>query len=62
VTTCWCGEKNPTFSEAGLERSCGGTGVLHCYCAGDFCMCHRHGEEECLGCSDCEYDDEEGEA
>lgn len=63
MTACWCGEKNPAFSNDGLESGCGGTGTLHCYCGGDQCVCHNHGEVDCDGCEDCEerddsYDDD----
>ena len=25
-----------------------------CYCGGDLCVCANHGEIECMGCEDCE--------
>lgn len=56
---CWCGAKgtyNELFSSAALG-SCHGTGVMECYCGGDLCVCHNHGEVECGGCADCEDDD-----
>lgn len=59
VFTCWCGERGTPaelFDPLGLESSCGGTGYLQCYCGGDFCVCHHHGETECPGCPDCEDD------
>ena len=56
---CWCGERNAWFSTTYLERSCAGTRMLQCDCGGDFCVCHNHGEIECDGCEDCEYDDDE---
>lgn len=49
-----------------LDPGCGGSGVLHCYCGGDFCVCTCYGtgqqDTECPGCEDCEdqeddYDD-----
>lgn len=54
--TCWCdpGNSNCWFSTAYLNRTCGGSGTLHCYCGGDLCVCHNHGEIECDGCEDCE--------
>lgn len=52
---CWCGVKNPYFAE--VSGSCCGTGTLDCYCGGDLCVCHNHGEVECLGCSECRHDD-----
>ncbi len=69
VFTCWCGAKG-TYDEmfAETDENCGGTGTLNCYCGGDFCVCHNHGEVECDGCEDCEsqepddyedYDDDE---
>lgn len=45
--------------------TCGGTGSLDCYCGGDLCVCHNHGEVECYGCEDCEgrddFDDDQYE-
>lgn len=58
--TCWCGESG-TFAEMfgdALRSHCGGSGQLRCLCGGDFCVCHYHGETECPGCEDCEYDAE----
>ncbi len=53
---CWCGVKNPYF--APVAGGCGGTGSVNCYCGGDQCVCHNHGEIECPGCWDCEgFDD-----
>lgn len=60
---CGCGAE---LSGADLEAmdaelegdTCGGSGVLHCYCGGDFCVCHNHGEVECPGCDDCDGDDD----
>lgn len=54
---CWCGVKNPYF--APVAGGCGGTGMVNCYCGGDQCVCHNHGEIECPGCWDCEggFDD-----
>lgn len=59
---CWCGaqgafEEMFDFSDA--EGGCGGSGLIDCYCGGDFCVCHNHGEYECPGCDDC--DDREDE-
>lgn len=57
----WCAET----IEDGLEDGCGGTGILHCYCGGDMCVCGNNGETECLGCGDCDdsdyASDDEGE-
>lgn len=57
---CWCGAKGK-YSElcdaSGLERGgCGGLGMLNCFCGGDLCVCHHHGEVECPGCDECEDD------
>lgn len=63
LITCWCGAVGTyeeMFSDAYLERSCGGTGQLTCFCGGDFCVCHNHGSDECFGCDDCDGDDEHG--
>lgn len=51
--TCWCGEQNPYFHEMPAGETCGGMGTLYCRCGGDQCVCHNHGEVECLGCEDC---------
>jgi hypothetical protein len=54
---CWCGvvgEYDELYSDEDLEETCGGTGVLHCFCGGDFCVCHNHGEVPCHGCEDCD--------
>jgi hypothetical protein len=53
--TCWCGVRNPYFSDD-LSDTCGGTGTLYCICGGDFCICHNHGEVECAGCEDCDLE------
>lgn len=54
---CWCsGRKQVWFSTDALDRSCHGQGYLRCLCGGDFCVCHNHGEVECVGCLDCEYE------
>lgn len=54
---CWCGAEglySELFDTEQLEESCGGGGVLYCYCGGDQCVCHNHGEVPCEGCEDCE--------
>lgn len=48
---CWCGVKNPYYEP--LPTRCGGYGVIECFCGGDICVCHNHGEVECFGCVDC---------
>ena len=58
--TCWCGATGTAdelFDYDGLEESCGGSGSLNCFCGGDQCVCHFHGETECEGCEDCEEQD-----
>lgn len=40
----------------GLDSRCGGSGILHCHCGGDLCVCGNFGEVECDGCPDCEHD------
>lgn len=58
---CWCGAKGTfeeLFDSEVFEHTCGGTGMLNCECGGDFCCCHNHGEVECPGCEDCEFDDD----
>ena len=59
--TCWCGVESPYCAdvEDGLEAACNGTGHLHCYCGGDLCSCHNHGEVQCPGCEECEEEDED---
>ena len=55
--TCWCGAQGTyeeLFDESGLEDCCAGTGSLNCFCGGDQCVCHFHGQTECNGCEDCE--------
>lgn len=66
IIRCWCGAQgtyDELFDDAGLERGCSGTGMIHCDCGGDFCVCHHHGEAECPGCEDCEgrWGDADGE-
>lgn len=55
---CWCGEEHPHYDDDTLDSTCGGTGEVHCYCGGDFCVCHNHGSVPCHGCEDCEADDD----
>lgn len=50
---CWCGAENPHYDEDFLSPTCGGSGTLYCYCGGDLCVCHFHGETDCPGCEDC---------
>lgn len=45
----------------GLDTRCGGSGILNCHCGGDLCVCGNFGEVYCEGCSDCEFEDFEGE-
>ena len=62
IIECWCGAKGTAdqlFDDYVLVDSCGGSGTIHCYCGGDFCVCHNHGEIECPGCPDCERDDDD---
>jgi hypothetical protein len=49
---CWCGVENPHY--APITEGCGDSGVCLCFCGGDFCVCHNHGEIECWGCEDCQ--------
>lgn len=56
---CWCGEPKPYYAE--VEGTCGGFGVIQCYCGGDLCVCHNHGEVECFGCPDCEQGEDDFE-
>lgn len=59
---CWCnGARDNWFSLADLQTSCGGMGTVNCFCGGDLCVCHNHGEAECLGCEDCEDDGDESD-
>lgn len=61
---CHCGfigKMEEMFDESIYEQGCGGSGILHCECGGDICVCHHHGEIPCIGCDDCEADeDDEG--
>lgn len=62
IIRCWCnaeGTVDELFAWEGLDESCGGSGELHCYCGGDFCVCHFHGSTECDGCPDCTDDDDD---
>lgn len=57
---CWCGtvgKYEDMFDNDCLSEPCGGSGFIHCYCGGDFCCCHNHGEVECPGCEDCKSDE-----
>lgn len=45
--------------QEGLDPGCGGTGVLHCYCGGDFCVCGNFGVPDL--CRDDEVEDELGD-
>ena len=59
---CWCGSEgffDDMFDYACLDDGCGGTRSLNCYCGGDQCVCHHHGETECQGCGDCLCPDED---
>jgi hypothetical protein len=62
IITCWCGASGTyedLFDDACLDDNCNGLRTLNCYCGGDFCVCHHHGEVECPGCPHCEPDDEQ---
>jgi hypothetical protein len=40
----------------------GGTGLVECFCAGDFCACSLQGEAPCEGCEECRSDwDDDGD-
>ena len=52
IRRCWCGVKNPYY--APLPKTCDGSGTITCYCGGDLCVCHHHGEAECPGCPECD--------
>lgn len=54
-----CGMGPAWFSVADLDHACGGSGTLACYCGGDACQCHNHGEVECDGCEECGTDEED---
>lgn len=58
IVTCWCGARGrySKLHSNDLDATCGGSGVLLCYCGGDFCVCHNHGEVSCPGCPECEPD------
>jgi len=66
IIRCWCGEigmYDELFDDSGLQDGCGGTGRVECFCGGDICICHHHGQStECPGCDECperdEYDDD----
>ena len=48
------------WHEAPESETCDGSGYMHCYCGGDFCVCGNQGEVECYGCKNCEreWDDD----
>jgi hypothetical protein len=59
---CWCGaigKVSELYDVTGLDVTCGGLGSLNCHCGGDLCVCHHHGETECVGCPDCEDADDD---
>ena len=64
IFTCWCGAEGTyeqLFDDAGIPPGpCGGIGIKHCECGGDQCVCHHHGEVQCDGCEDCDFDDDDG--
>lgn len=47
------------WHEAPERERCGGSGTIHCYCGGDFCCCGNFGDIDCLGCEDCEHNDDD---
>jgi hypothetical protein len=55
--TCWCGVSgtyDELYNDVGIEAGCGGTGHVDCYCGGDQCVCHHHGQQlDCPGCDEC---------
>jgi hypothetical protein len=62
--TCGCGESGAVedmLSPDDLEQGCAGTGVVQCFCGGDFCVCHFHGETDCDGCEDCDLGGDDSE-
>jgi hypothetical protein len=62
IITCWCGVSgtyDELFDDSDADEGCGGSGTLQCYCGGDQCVCHHHGEYECPGCEDCEHEDDD---
>lgn len=57
IIECWCGVKGTyeeLFDDLDCDDGCNGTGSINCYCGGEQCVCHHHGEYECPGCEDCE--------
>lgn len=62
LVTCWCGARGTyeeLFADDFLEESCAGTGTVNCFCGGDLCVCHNHGEAACPGCEECDGDEDE---
>lgn len=55
----WCDEAGKHCGSADCNDSpfmssgCGGSGLVECFCAGDFCACSIKGTGACEGCSDC---------
>lgn len=55
---CWCGVENPHYEDDGVAYGCSGSGEVDCDCGGDTCVCHNHGTLVCIGCENCEVDDD----
>jgi hypothetical protein len=36
--------------DRGYCFTCNNTGFVNCYCGGDLCVCHNHGEKPCRAC------------
>lgn len=55
----WCDERGKHCGSADctdsppLSPGCGGSGLVECFCAGDFCACSIKGTGACEGCPDC---------
>jgi hypothetical protein len=47
-----------TERRAAERERCGGSGYMNCYCGGDLCVCGNQGVIECMGCVDCDGDDD----
>jgi hypothetical protein len=59
IIACWCGASGTCeelFDDSDEDEGCGGSGMIQCFCGGDQCVCHNHGEYECSGCDDCGID------
>lgn len=51
-------EGDVRWYESPERERCGGGGYIRCYCGGDLCVCGNQGEIDCVGCEDCDPDED----